>query len=157
MPEMGIKGAGWAALIGRLIELSIILVYVLFIDKKLKIRLKQLFAFDFSYIKDFIRVSLPLVLSGALWGFAQTVQMAILGHMSATVIAAKQRSHDGLRVYFCGSRSLLREQCVGDNRQDHRRKAPGYDKAIHGYPACGFLFHRPYFGSIDFFPKICDN
>jgi Na+-driven multidrug efflux pump len=124
MPEMGIKGAGWAALIARLIELSIILVYVLFIDKKLKIRLKQLFAFDFTYIKDFIRVSLPLVLSGALWGFAQTVQMAILGHMSATVIAANSVAMTVAGIFAAvglscaSSASVTIGKTIGEKRLD---------------------------------------
>jgi Na+-driven multidrug efflux pump len=61
---------------------------VLFFDKKLKMKPRDLADIDFAYLKDFVKVSLPLVLSGALWGFAQTVQMAILGHMGGSVIAA---------------------------------------------------------------------
>ncbi len=86
--ELGIKGAAISTLISRIIELIIIAGYVLIADKKIKMQVRDLVCIDFTYIKDFIKVSFPLVLSGTMWGFAQTVQMAILGHLSGTVIAA---------------------------------------------------------------------
>ncbi len=87
-PEMGIRGAAAATLISRVAELIIILIYVLFIDKKLKMTLKDILKFDFTYLKDFISTSSMLVLSGGMWGIAQAAQTAILGHMTAAAIAA---------------------------------------------------------------------
>lgn len=87
-PELGVVGAAVATLISRTVELIIILVYVLFIDKKLKIKLKELLTFDFTYLRDYIRVAMPVIISGALWGVAQGAQTAVLGHIGATVIAA---------------------------------------------------------------------
>jgi len=87
-PELGIVGAAVATLVSRTVELIIILVYVIFIDKKLKMKLMDLLSFDTTYLKDYIRVSTPVVLSGLLWGIAQAAQTAVLGHISAQVIAA---------------------------------------------------------------------
>ena len=87
-PELGIVGAAVATLTSRLVELIIILVYILFIDKKLRLRVKHIAGLDLAYLKDFVRVALPVMISGALWGVSQGAQTAILGHMSATVIAA---------------------------------------------------------------------
>jgi putative MATE family efflux protein len=87
-PELGIVGAAVATLTSRTIELVIITIYMLFIDKKLKTKISHLLSFDLSYFKDFLRISMPLVISGGLWGVAQAAQMAILGHISASVIAA---------------------------------------------------------------------
>lgn len=87
-PELGIRGAAYATLTSRIVELVIILVYVLFIDKKLKMDLKDIFGIDFGYLKDFSRAALPVMISGLMWGVAQGAQTAILGHMSAAVIAA---------------------------------------------------------------------
>ena len=87
-PEMGIQGAAIATLFSRVVELLIILVYVLRIDKKLKLQLKHIFGFDFGYLRDFAKTAVPLMASGALWGVATGVQTAIMGHMSSTVIAA---------------------------------------------------------------------
>lgn len=87
-PELGIVGAAVATLVSRTVELFIILVYVLCIDKKLKIHVKELVCFDTTYLKDYIKVSTPIILSGMLWGIAQAAQTAVLGHISAAVIAA---------------------------------------------------------------------
>ena len=87
-PELGIVGAAVATLVSRIVELGIILIYVLRVDKKLKMTLRELLGFDFSYLRDYIKVSTPIVISGLLWGVAQAAQAAVLGHISAVVIAA---------------------------------------------------------------------
>lgn len=87
-PEMGVAGAAVATLISRSVELIIIVVYIFFIDKKLKAKPAELLRFDFSYLRDFIKVAMPVIISGALWGIAQAAQTAVLGHISAEVIAA---------------------------------------------------------------------
>ncbi len=88
LPELGIRGAAFSTLIGWSVELVIILVYMRFIDKKLRAKLRDLFIFDFSYVRDYFRVSLPLILSSAFWGFAQAAQTGILGHISEAAIGA---------------------------------------------------------------------
>ena len=87
-PEMGIRGAAIATVISRVVELILIIIYVLFIDKKLKLKLKDIFSFDMSFLKDYIKVSTPVIISGFLWGISQAAQTAVLGHISAQVIAA---------------------------------------------------------------------
>lgn len=87
-PEFGVIGAAIATLISRSVELGIILVYVLCIDKKLKTKLHELLRFDLTYLKDYFKVAAPVILSGALWGVAQGAQTAVLGHIGASVIAA---------------------------------------------------------------------
>ena len=91
-PELGVRGAAYATLTSRIVEFVLVLVYVLFADKKLHIRLRHLLSFDMSYLKDYIHVSLPVMMSGILWGIAQTAQTAILGHISAETIAANSIS-----------------------------------------------------------------
>ena len=87
-PELGVRGAAVATLVSRTVELVIIFVYVLFIDKKLKMKMRDLLRFDFTYLKDYVKVALPIVLSGFRWGVAQAAQTAVLGHINASVIAA---------------------------------------------------------------------
>lgn len=87
-PELGIVGAAVATLVSRIVELFIILGYVLFVDKKLKMKLRELLKLDLTYLRDYIKVATPIALSGLLWGVAQAAQTAVLGHISATAIAA---------------------------------------------------------------------
>lgn len=87
-PELGIRGAAIATLTSRIVELLIILVYLFFIDQKLKTRPKHLINWDMAFLKDYIKVALPVMITGGLWGVAQAAQTAILGHISAETIAA---------------------------------------------------------------------
>ena len=91
-PELGVRGAAYATLASRIVELIIILVYLFFFDKKLHMKVRDLLSFDMSYLADYVRVSLPVMISGILWGFSQTAQTAILGHISAEAIAANSIS-----------------------------------------------------------------
>lgn len=87
-PELGIRGAAVATLISRIVELIIILTYIIFIDKKLKMTPRSFLSFEKDYIQDYLKIATPVTLSGLLWGVAQAAQTAVLGHISATVIAA---------------------------------------------------------------------
>ena len=85
---MGIKGAALATLLARVFELAAVSVYAALIDKKLKLRIKDIFSVEKSYILDFKKTGLPTVLSGTSWGIAMGVQGAILGRLGASTIAA---------------------------------------------------------------------
>lgn len=87
-PEMGIRGAAVATITSRSVELITILVFVLCIDKKLKMKPVDLLRFDRTYLGDYVKASMPVMITGLLWGISQTVQTAILGHISAVTIAA---------------------------------------------------------------------
>ena len=87
-PELGIVGAAIATFVSRVAELIIIVAYLFFIDKKLKMRPRHLLNLKMPYLGDFLKVSMPVVLTAGLWGVAQAVQTSILGHISAETIAA---------------------------------------------------------------------
>ena len=87
-PEMGIRGAALATLSSRLIEFIVTVVYLLFIDKKLKMKIKDLFVTDKQMIKDYFKTGLPLMMSSVSWGIAMSIQGAIIGRLIESAIAA---------------------------------------------------------------------
>ena len=87
-PEMGIRGAAVATLISRLIEFVVTVVYLLFIDKKLKMKIKDLFITDKQMVKDYFKTGLPLMMSSVSWGVAMSIQGAIIGRLIESAIAA---------------------------------------------------------------------
>lgn len=87
-PECGIQGAAYATLVSRCVELIIVIFYLKYREHQLNLTIKKLIHIDKSYIKDYIHVSLPVLLNQAQWGLAQMVQTAVLGHLGAAVIAA---------------------------------------------------------------------
>ncbi len=87
-PEMGIRGAAVATLIARLIELVVTVIYLLFIDKKLKMRIRDLFIVDKKMVRDYFKTGLPLMMSSVSWGIAMSIQGAIIGRLVESAIAA---------------------------------------------------------------------
>lgn len=88
MPEMGIRGAALATTISRILEFLIVLTYTGWIDKKLKLRLADVFGVQVGYVRDFFKTGMPTMLSSTSWGIAMGIQGAILGRLGATTIAA---------------------------------------------------------------------
>ncbi len=87
-PPMGAKGAAIATLIARIVEFFVGLGYLLKKDPHLKMKVKDFFTIDKILHKDFMKISTPVVLSGASWGIAMSVQTMILGRMGSNVVSA---------------------------------------------------------------------
>ena len=87
-PELGVRGAAIGTLTARILECVIVAAYVLGKDTLLKFRAKDLLRLDSAFLRDYIRVSLPVITTGFLWGCNTALQTVILGHMSSSAIAA---------------------------------------------------------------------
>lgn len=85
---MGVRGAATATLIARICETIIISVYVRFVDKKIRLRLKDLMKLDKVLLKDFIKYGIPLIAGQLVWGVNLFANSVILGHFSESVITA---------------------------------------------------------------------
>jgi len=87
-PALGVQGAAIATLITRIVECSIIVIYLFFVDKKLMFRLQDVFHTNMVLLKDYIKYGLPVILGDILWGMNLTVQGGIVGRLGPTSIAA---------------------------------------------------------------------
>lgn len=87
-PEMGVRGAAIGTLTARILECVIVSVYVFGRDKRLAFRPGCLLHLDKALVKDYFRVSLPVITTSFLWGCNTALQTVILGHMSSSAIAA---------------------------------------------------------------------
>ncbi len=87
-PELGVRGAAIGTLTARVLEFLIVTGYVFFRDPKLRLRLRSLFHLDRTLLRDYTRVAMPVICQGALWGAANAIQTAILGHMTVSAEAA---------------------------------------------------------------------
>ncbi|MDR1664135.1 MAG: MATE family efflux transporter [Clostridiales bacterium] len=88
-PALGVQGAAIATLTARVIETGIMIVYVRFIDGRLRIRFRELFGFNYGLAKDFFRYGLPVMAGDALWGLAGSMQGAIMGRLGTETMAAQ--------------------------------------------------------------------
>ena len=151
-PELGVAGAALATLVSRIVELAIILIYVLSVDKKLHMKLSDLLRFDFAYLGDYFKVSAPIVVSGMLWGVAQAAQTAVLGHISAAVIAANSIAMVIFQIFAvvgmscANAASVTMGKTIGEGRLD---KVRSYSKTMQAI----FLLNGLVFGGLRFLCK----
>lgn len=87
-PRLGAQGAAIATLCSRILELLIVLVYFLHFDKKIKMKAREFLSFDRPLFRSYLKNASPVFFSGAMWGIAQMLQTAILGHTTQAAIAA---------------------------------------------------------------------
>ena len=87
-PALGIAGAAIATVIARIVELTIILIYIIFFENTVKFTFKKMFRIHKVIIKDFFKYSLPVVTNEFVWGFGATIHSSIIGHMSKDQYAA---------------------------------------------------------------------
>ena len=88
LPAMGVRGAAMATLIARIMECAAVTVYVFLIDKKLQMRLREIFAPAGKLVGHYLRYGLPVIAGDLVWAVNLMCQGAIVGHFTADVITA---------------------------------------------------------------------
>lgn len=121
-PEMGVRGAAIGTLIARIVECLIYIVFVFIHDKRVQLRPRDLLTSDKTMLRDFLRVSSPIILTQTLWGLSNALQTVILGHMNDVAIAAQSISSNIfllLKVASVGASSaasIIIGKSIGENR-----------------------------------------
>ena len=87
-PAMGEAGAALGTLISRILECGIILGYFLFFDKVVVYRLRDLFCSCQGLLGEYLRISLPVLVSDALLGLGNNAVAVVMGHIGSTFVAA---------------------------------------------------------------------
>lgn len=87
-PRMEIAGAALGTLLARTVEFAATFLYILVIDKKLRLRPKHLLVSPSpAFYKSYFRLGAPVLVSDALLGLGGNIVSVILGHMGAAVVA----------------------------------------------------------------------
>jgi len=88
-PRLEVAGAAVGTLIARLFEFTVICGYLFFKDKNLGFRIKHFGLRSKDILKRFVSFSLPVMCSDTLLAIGLMAQGAIMGHMSAEIVAAR--------------------------------------------------------------------
>lgn len=87
-PRMEIAGAALGTLLARTAEFAVTFLYILVIDKKLRLRPKHLLISPSpAFYKSYFCLGAPVLVSDALLGLGGNIVSVILGHMGAAVVA----------------------------------------------------------------------
>lgn len=87
-PRMEIAGAALGTLIARIFELCFICGYFFFVDKKIKYRLKDLMMRCRDLVGEYIRISIPVLISDSLLALGNNAVAMVMGHIGKAFVAA---------------------------------------------------------------------
>ena len=87
-PRMEVAGAALGTLIARLFEAAMILGYLFGVDKKIRFRVRDLFMKTSSLIGEYIRISIPVLVSDAILAIGNNSVAMVIGHLGAAFVAA---------------------------------------------------------------------
>lgn len=87
-PEMGVEGAALGTLISRIFEFTFICGYFLLVEKKVAYRIRNIFMKCGDMVKEYLRISIPVLISDALLGLGNNAVAMVIGHLGANFVSA---------------------------------------------------------------------
>ena len=127
-PELQIRGAALATVIARLVETGVLLFYLFRRDQKIGLRLRHLKEKGGEYLPEYWRYSAPVVLSDFLLGLGNSAVSMIMGHMSASFVAANSivamvvRLSTVMNQGFANSGSIMTGNTLGEGDVERARR-----------------------------------
>ncbi len=87
-PRMEIAGAALGTLIARIFELAAICGWFFFADKRIGYRLKHVFMKCGDLLHEYIRISIPVLVSDSLLALGNNAVSMVMGHIGQAFVAA---------------------------------------------------------------------
>lgn len=87
-PQMGVAGAALGTLIARAFEFLLIDGYVFFVDKKIGYRIRDLLGKCSDMLREYLRVSIPVLVSDTLLGLGNSAVAIVMGHIGSSFVSA---------------------------------------------------------------------
>lgn len=87
LPAMGIAGASLSTLIVRVVECGLNFGYLVFVDNAIQFRCRDFFLKSRVLLGEYIRISLPVIVSDGLLAFGNNAVTMIIGRMGASFVS----------------------------------------------------------------------
>ena len=137
-PRMEIGGAALGTLIARVFELCFICGYFFFIDKRIRYRLKDIFMKCRDLLGEYIRISIPVLISDGLLAFGNNTVAMIMGRIGETFVAANsvttvvQQLSSVLTTGVCNASGIITGHTMGEGNIKKAQKQ-GYTFLFIGF------------------------
>ncbi len=128
LPKMGIAGAALGTLIARIYETSVICGYLFFIDKKIGFRLKNLFMKTGDLIGEYVRISIPVLISDSILAFGNTAVAMVIGRLGESFVAANsvtattQQMSSVMIQGVCQAGAIVTGQTLGKGEREKAQR-----------------------------------
>ena len=130
-PELQIAGAALATTVARFVEVLVIGVYTFAVDKRIGLKVRDLFTRCGEYFGNYLHYSVPVIISDFLLGMGNTMSSVIMGHLGASFVAANAIITQMTRL------STVMNQGIGNagsiltgNTLGEKKPEKAYDQAI---------------------------
>lgn len=87
-PAMGVAGAALGTVIARVVETGVICGYFFCIDKSVGYRIKDILSPCRELVWEYLRISVPVMLSDGLLGVGESVLAMVMGHIGSQFVSA---------------------------------------------------------------------
>ena len=87
-PAMGVAGAALGTFIARLFEFIVICGYFLFVEKKVAYRIKDVFTKCGEMVREYIRISIPVLISDGMLALGNNSVAMIVGRLGDSFVSA---------------------------------------------------------------------
>ena len=116
-PRMETEGAALGTLIARVFEAVLIVTYLLVVDKRIRFRIKHMFLSCGSLLKEYIRISIPVLVSDGLLAFGNVAFGIIIGQLgfgaaNSVTQVTQQMSTVGIQG-VCQAGAIVTGQTLG--------------------------------------------
>jgi len=133
LPRMGIAGAALGTLIARVYETSVICGYLFFVDKKIGFRLKHFLMKTGDLIGEYIRISIPVLISDGILALGNTAVAIVIGHLGKAFVAANsvtattQMMSSVMIQGVCQAGAIVTGQTLGEgDKEKAQRQGYGF-------------------------------
>lgn len=124
MPRMGIAGAALGTLIARVFEAGVICGYLFFFDRAIGFRLRHLFMKTGDLVGEYIRISIPVLVSDGILAIGNNTVAMVVGHLSMAFVAANaitsvtQQMSNVLAQGVAQAGAIVTGQTLGEGERD---------------------------------------
>ncbi len=87
-PRMEVNGAAVGTLLARIVEFLVTMGYLFFKDENIQLRLRDLLMNTKDLYVEYIRISIPVLVSDTLLGLGNMAVATVMGHVGASFVAA---------------------------------------------------------------------
>ena len=111
-PAMGVAGAALGTMISRILECGMIAGYFLFRDRRVGYRPRDLLCRCRDLLGEYLRISLPVLVSDALLGLGGNVVAVVMGHIGAAFVAANAITSVTQQISTTFAQGISQASCI---------------------------------------------
>ncbi len=138
-PCMGIQGAALGAVIARLVEFTILVVFVFKKEKRIQMKVRDLLKSDKRLSRNFYLIGIPIVIHELIWSTGTTAGSAITGQMSISVVGGYNIANTFYQLVACVMNGILQAcsivigKAIGSGLKKTEIKKQAYSVLVLGF------------------------